>query len=102
MYNGVIRVNSKAAMAAVISFIVCVYLIYSWSSGSSVKSATHHRRLDTWKKHDFVDIPEGIDDMAPNIKVNQDTIKVVLDGQVTEKKKSITAVNDAEISSQKH
>jgi len=83
MYNGAVRVNSKAAIACVISLIVCVYLIYSWATArSSMKSGTHHRRLDTWKKHDFVDIPEGIQELARNVKINEDTVKVVLDDKV--------------------
>jgi len=85
MYNGAVRINSKATVACVISVTVCVYIIYSWATaGSSVKSGTHHRRLDTWKKHDFVDIPQGTEDLAQNVKVNEDTVKVVLDGQVVE------------------
>jgi len=83
MYNGAIRVNSKAAIACVISVIVCVYVIYSWTTArSSVKSGTHHRRLDTWKKHDFVDIPQRVEELARNVKVSEDTVKVVLDDQV--------------------
>ena len=86
MHNGTIRVNSKAAVVCVISSIVCVYIIYSWASARwSIKSGTHHRRLDTWKKHDFVDIPQGVKELAQSIKITEDTVKVVLDGTVIEK-----------------
>ena len=83
MQNGTIRVNSKAAVACVISLIVCIYLIYSWASArSSMKSGTHHRRLDTWKKHDFVDIPSDVKELVQNIKVTEDRVKVVTDDTV--------------------
>jgi len=83
MYNAAVRVNSKATIAMLISLIVCVYITYSWTTArSSMKSGTHHRRLDTWKKHDFVDIPDSIQELTRNIKVNEDTVKVVLDDQV--------------------
>jgi len=85
MQNGSIRVNSKAAVACAVSLIVCVYLVYSWASArSSMKSGTYHRRLDTWKKHDFVDIPAGIKEQMPNVKITEDTVKVVIDDTVIE------------------
>jgi len=83
MHNGAVRVNSKAAIACVISMTVCVYLIYSWASArSSMKSGTYHRRLDTWKKHDFVDIPQGIRDLAKDVKINEDRVKIAMDDKV--------------------
>jgi len=83
MNNGTVRVNSKALVACVISLIVCVYLVYSWASArSSMKSGTYHRRLDTWKKHDFVDVPQTVKDLAANIKIKEDTVKVDMDDTV--------------------
>jgi len=83
MQNGTIRVNSKAAVACVVSLIVCVYLIYSWASArSSMKSGTYHRRLDTWKKNDFVDIPSGVKEQMQNVKVAEERVKVVIDDTV--------------------
>ena len=83
MPNGAVRVNSKAAVASVISLIVCVYLIYSWASArSSMKSGSYHRRLDTWKKQDFVDIPERVKELSKNVKVTEDRVKVVIDDTV--------------------
>jgi len=77
-----IRVNSKTAIASVILLVVCIYLLYSWLSARSVKSGTYHRQLDTWKKHDFVDIPQGIKQMTQNVKVNEDTVTVLMDDKV--------------------
>jgi len=83
MHNGAVRVNSKSAVACVISLLVCIYLIYSWASArSSMKSGTYHRRLDTWKKQDFIDIPQGIKHLSQNINVNEDTVTVVVDDMV--------------------
>jgi len=83
MPNGAVRVNSKATVACVISLIVCVYLIYSWASArSSMKSGSYHRRLDTWKKQDFVDIPKEVKELAKNVKVTEHTVKVVVDDKV--------------------
>ena len=83
MQNGTIRVNSKAAVACVVSLVVCIYLIYSWASArSSMKSGTYRRRLDTWKKQDFVDIPPEIIKLAQNVKVTEDRVKVVVDDTV--------------------
>jgi len=80
-----IRVNSKTVIASLTLVIVCIYLLYSWISVRSAKSGTYHRRLDTWKKHDFVDIPQGTKKMAQNVKVNEDTVKVLMDNKVIEK-----------------
>ena len=82
MYNGVVRMNSKTSVACVISLIVCVYLIYSWASARSSVKTYHHRQLDTWKKHDFVDIPQRIKEKAQHIKVTEDTVNVVMDDTV--------------------
>lgn len=83
MNNGAVRVNSKTAAACVVSLIVCIYLIYSWASArSSMKSGTHHRRLDTWKKHDFVDIPPGIKELAETVQVHENTVEIVMDDTV--------------------
>jgi len=47
-----------------------------------MKSWTYHRRLDTWKKHDFVDIPQGIRDLAKDVKINEDRVKIAMDDKV--------------------
>jgi len=47
-----------------------------------MKSGTHHRRLDTWKKHDFVDIPEEVTKLTKDVKVQEDTVEIVMDNTV--------------------
>ena len=47
-----------------------------------MKSGTHHRRLDTWKKHDFVDIPPGIKELTETVQVHENTVEIVMDDTV--------------------
>ena len=81
MHN--VRINPKAAVACVVSLLVCVYLVYSWAAArSSMKSGTIRRQLDTWKQNDFVDIPQPITERAQKIKVEENRVKVVMDKTV--------------------
>jgi hypothetical protein len=82
--NNTVRLNRKAVLLCLIVGTVFLYSVYSWTSSriSSQYSGTRLKRLNTWKKFDYVEIPADIIESAKNVEISHGTMHLTAANQV--------------------
>ena len=75
-----IEVNTKTVVFTVIGGLALMFVVYSMSYKKQ-KSARLNQSLN-WKSEPFVDIPEHVAGKAKDVKIQEEHVKLSVDGSV--------------------